>query len=159
RVHARVRVRRGHLPHRVAPGGTIEDPEGAARFVRHRGARGRYLDGDVHLGGGAGDRHARYVQAQGGKDDHGYRPARTQAAGGGVMAEQEILDLREEAERLAAAAFAAASYALREVGADGLLGRAVDAVRNPSPRLVLKVASGASEVAGGIAALLRALQA
>jgi hypothetical protein len=70
------------------------------------------------------------------------------------MAEQQILDLREEAERLAAAALAAASYALREVGA----GRLVDAVRNPSPQLALKVARGVNDVAGGVAAILRALQ-
>src|SRR5947209_20135431 len=84
-------------------------------------------------------------------------------------------DLRDEAERLVSAALAAASFAVRGAG-KSLLGakhvstgtpeccvcpvcRGIAAVRNPSPQLAFTVAKGATEVAGGIASVLRAFSA
>jgi hypothetical protein len=86
-------------------------------------------------------------------------------------------DIRNEAERLVSAALAAASFALRGAGdaAGRLLGgehistgtaeccvcpvcRGIAAVRNPSPEFAFQVASGASDVASGIAAVLRAFR-
>jgi hypothetical protein len=98
-------------------------------------------------------------------------------------------DVRDEAERLVAAAVAAASYALRGAGKGGggplaglaerFLGgehatpsgthiatgsaeccvcpvcRAIAAVRDPSPEFVFRMASGASDIAGGITTILR----
>jgi hypothetical protein len=97
-------------------------------------------------------------------------------------------DVREEAERLVAAALAAASFALRGAGAGGPLAglaerflggghapsgspiatgtpeccvcpvcRAIAALRDPSPELALRLASGASDVASGITTILRAV--
>jgi len=82
-------------------------------------------------------------------------------------------DIREETDRLVSTALAAAAYAMR--GAGRFLGheristgtpeccvcpvcRGIAAVRNPSPEFAWKVASGASDVATGIAAVLRAFQ-
>jgi hypothetical protein len=84
-------------------------------------------------------------------------------------------DLRDEAERLVSAALAAASYAVRGAGRTILdprhvstgsdeccvcpVCRGIAAVRNPSPQLVFTVAKGATEVAGGIASVLRTVSA
>jgi hypothetical protein len=95
-------------------------------------------------------------------------------------------DVREEAERLVAAAMAAASFALRNAGrgaalagmAERFLGgdpfgahiatgsaeccvcpvcRGIAAVRNPSPEFAWRVASGAKEMAAGLTTILRAV--
>src|SRR4051794_3189868 len=94
-------------------------------------------------------------------------------------------DVREEAERLAAAALAAASFALRNAGRgaslSGLAGRflggdpfgphlatgtpeccvcpvcrGIAALRDPSPEFVARVATGASDLASGLTTILRA---
>jgi hypothetical protein len=91
-------------------------------------------------------------------------------------------DVREEAERLVAAALAAASFALRSAGrgaslagmAQRFLGaehiatgtpeccvcpvcRTIAAVRDPSPDFAARMASGASDLAAGLTTMLRAV--
>jgi hypothetical protein len=91
-------------------------------------------------------------------------------------------DVRDEAQRLVAAAMAAASFALRNAGRGASLAgaaqrflnqehlatgtpeccvcpvcRAIAAVRDPSPELAAKVASGASDLAAGLTTILRAV--
>jgi len=89
-------------------------------------------------------------------------------------------DIRAEAERLVSAALAAASFALRGARGAGFVERflgdehistgtaeccvcpvcrGIAAVRDPSPEFALRLASGASDVASGVAAILRAFQA
>ncbi len=91
-------------------------------------------------------------------------------------------DVRAEAERLVAAALAAASFALRNAGhaaslagmAERFLGgehiatgsqeccvcpvcRGIAALRDPSPEFAAKVAGGASDLAAGLTTILRAV--
>jgi len=93
-------------------------------------------------------------------------------------------DPRDEAQRLVAAALAAASFALRNAGrgaslagmAERFLGgehiatgtpeccvcpvcRGIAALRDPSPEFAAKVASGASDLATGLTTILRAFNA
>jgi hypothetical protein len=91
-------------------------------------------------------------------------------------------DVREEAERLVAAALAAASFALRNAGQVGSLAglaerflggghiatgtpeccicpvcRGIAALRDPDPEFAARVASGASDLAAGLTTILRAV--
>jgi hypothetical protein len=91
-------------------------------------------------------------------------------------------DVRVEAERLVAAALAAASFALRNAGsaaslagmAERFLGgghiatgtpeccvcpvcKGIAALRNPDPEFAARVASGASDLAAGLTTILRAV--
>jgi hypothetical protein len=91
-------------------------------------------------------------------------------------------DVREEAERLVAAALAAAQFALRNAGsaaslagmAERFLGgghiatgtaeccvcpvcRGIAALRNPDPEFAARLASGASDLAAGLTTILRAV--
>ena len=97
-------------------------------------------------------------------------------------------DVRDEAQRLVAAALAAASFALRNAGrgaslagmAERFLGgdafgehiatgtpeccvcpvcRGIAALRDPNPEFAAKVASGASDLAAGLTTILRAFNA
>jgi len=74
----------------------------------------------------------------------------------------QVGELREEAERLVSAGMAAASYALRGVGRVTPLGdvadRVLGAVRSPSPQLAWKLASGLTDVASGVASVLRTVE-
>jgi hypothetical protein len=70
------------------------------------------------------------------------------------MAEGE--DIREETERLVSAALAAASFALRGVGRDSPLAGLAERV--VSPQFAFRVASGAHDIASGVASILRAFQ-
>jgi hypothetical protein len=76
--------------------------------------------------------------------------------------------VRDEAERLVAAAIAAVSTAARSIGGDRIatgtaeccicpICRVIAALREPSPDFTEKLASGAGELAAGVAALLRTL--
>jgi hypothetical protein len=85
-------------------------------------------------------------------------------------------DVRDEAQRLVAAALAAAQFAFRNPGAakwmaEQALGkmatgtpeccvcpvcRLIAAVRDPSPEFATRVASGASDLAAGLTSILRA---
>lgn len=81
------------------------------------------------------------------------------------MAEDPV---RDEAERLVAAAIAAVSTAARGLGGDRLatgsaeccicpVCRVIAALREPSPEFTEKLAAGAGELAAGVATLLRSL--
>jgi hypothetical protein len=71
--------------------------------------------------------------------------------------------VREEAERLVAAALATVSIAATRVGyhVDESCGcpvcRAIIALRDPDPEVAQRLASGAADLAAGVASLLRAL--
>jgi hypothetical protein len=72
--------------------------------------------------------------------------------------------VREEAERLVAAALATVSVAVSQVGYHVEEGcgcpvcRAIMVLRDPDPRFAERLASGAADVAAGLAGMLDALR-
>ena len=71
---------------------------------------------------------------------------------------------REEAERLVVATLATVSVAADRIGFPARDGcacpvcRAVEALRDPAPELAERLATGAADLAEGVAGLLRALR-
>src|SRR6185503_8633798 len=103
--------------------------------------------------------HARHVQEEGRKGDHGDGAERAQAAGRvAVNAPPPTDPIREEAQRLIAAALAAAAAAASQTGggrfANGSaeccvcpICRVIAAMREPDPDLAGRLAAGAGDLA------------
>ena len=100
--------------HLVEPSKMQKAQDGSYDLARQRR---RHVHCDLYARGRAGHRHAGHVQAQGREDHHGHGADRAQASGrvarGGEVAAVPTDPVRDEAERLVAAALAAVSVAAR----------------------------------------------
>ncbi|MEN3309641.1 MAG: hypothetical protein V7603_5843 [Micromonosporaceae bacterium] len=80
------------------------------------------------------------------------------------MTDDPVGSAREEAERLVAAALATVSVAVSRVGYPVAQGcgcpfcRAITVLRDPDPRFAERLASGAGDLASGLAGLLGKIQ-